>query len=62
MTTNRKLGAAITLAAAAGAAMGVLAGYVSITTAVGAAVFGIVIGTGAARGRFSTTPDATKKN
>ena len=62
MTRNRKLGAAITLVAAVGAALGVLAGYISITTAVGAAVIGIVIGTGAARGRFSATPDVTKRN
>jgi hypothetical protein len=62
MTTNRKLGAAIALCTAVGAAVGVLAGYFNITPAVGAAVIGIVIGTGVARGMFSTTPDVTKRN
>jgi len=62
MTRNRKLGTVITLVTAVGAALGVLAGYISITTAVGAAVIGIVIGTAVARGRFSSAPDAEKRN
>ncbi|MGA2856092.1 MAG: hypothetical protein ABSE40_04445 [Candidatus Sulfotelmatobacter sp.] len=62
MTRNRKLGTAITLVTAVGAALGVLAGYISITTAVGAAVIGIVIGTAVARGRFSSAPDAEKRD
>jgi hypothetical protein len=62
MTTNSKLGTAIVLVPAIGAAIGVIAGVLSITTAVGAAVIGILIGTGVARGRFSTVSDATKKN
>jgi predicted RND superfamily exporter protein len=54
MTTQRKLGAAIALVTAIGAATGVVVGYLNITPAVGAAVIGIVIGTGVARGMFST--------
>jgi hypothetical protein len=62
MTTLKKVGAAITLVTAGGAAIGGIVGYLDITQAVGTAVIGIVIGTGVARGRFSTAPDATKKN
>ncbi len=62
MTTNKKLGTAIVLVPAIGAAIGVIVGVLSITTAVGVAVIGILIGTAVARGRFSTAPDATKKN
>jgi len=62
MTTNRKLGAAIVLVAAIGAAIGVIAGYFNITLAVGVAVIGILMGTAVARGRFSTVPNVTKKN
>jgi hypothetical protein len=62
MATNRKIGAAITLVCVIAAAIGVVVGFLSITTAVGIAVVGILIGTGVARGRFSRTPDATKKN
>jgi hypothetical protein len=61
MTTNRKLGAAISLATAIGAATGVIVGFLNTHTAVGIAVIGIVIGTGVARGMFSTVPNATKK-
>ncbi len=62
MTTNRKLGAAIVLVPAIGAAIGVIVGVLSITTAVGVAVIGILIGTAVTRGRLSTVPDGTKKN
>jgi hypothetical protein len=62
MTTNRKLGTAIVLVTAIGAAIGVIVGVLSITSAVGASVIGILIGTAVARGRFSTVPDVTKKN
>jgi hypothetical protein len=62
MTKNKRIGIAIILVPAIGAAIGVVVGYLSITTAVGLAVVGIVIGTAVARGRFSTVPDATKKN
>ena len=58
MTTHRTLGAVIALAAATG----VIVGFLHVNAAVGAAVIGIVIGTGIARGMFSTAPDATKKN
>ena len=60
MTTHRKLGAAIALVTAIGAATGVVVCYLNITPAVGAAVIGIVIGTGVARGMFSTTPNSAK--
>ena len=62
MTTNRKLGSAIVLVPAIGAATGVIVGVLSITTAVGVGVIGILIGTAVARGRFSTVPNVTKKN
>ena len=61
MTTNRKLGTAITLVTAVGSAIGVVVGYLNITSAVGVAVVGILIGTGVARGVFSTAPN-TKRN
>ena len=62
MTTHRKVAIAITLVPAIVAAIGVVVGFLSITSAVGLAVVGLVIGTGVARGRFSSVPDATKKN
>ena len=48
MATNRKIGAAITLVCVIAAAIGVVVGFLSITTAVGIAVVGILIGTGSA--------------
>jgi hypothetical protein len=62
MTTQRKIGVAIILVTAIAATIGVVVGVLSITSAVGLAVIGILIGTGVTRGRFSTAPDATKKN
>jgi hypothetical protein len=62
MTTNSKIGVAIVLVDALGAAIGLVVGFLSVTTAVGIAVVGIVIGTGVARGAFSTKPDAPNKN
>jgi hypothetical protein len=56
MTTQRKLGIAIVLIAAIVAAIGVVGGFFSITSAVGLAVVGLLIGTGVARGRFSSVP------
>jgi hypothetical protein len=38
----------------------VVVGFFNITPAVGAAVIGIVIGTGVARGAFSTAPETKK--
>jgi len=62
MTSHRKLGIAIILVTAIATAIGVVVGFLSITSAVGLAVVGIVIGTGVARGMFWTTPDVTKRN
>jgi hypothetical protein len=62
MTKNKKIGAAIVLVTAIVAGIGLLAGYFSITPAVGLAVAGILIGTGVARGKFSAVPDANKRN
>lgn len=62
MTTNRKLGTEIVLVTAIAAAIALIAGVLSITSAVGLAVVGLLIGTGVARGRFSSPSDATKKN
>ncbi|MGA1986563.1 MAG: hypothetical protein ABSG72_09860 [Candidatus Sulfotelmatobacter sp.] len=61
MTTHRKLGIAIILVPALLAAIGVVMGILSITSAVGLAVVGLLIGTGVARGRFSSAPNATRK-
>jgi hypothetical protein len=61
MTTNRKLGTAITLVTPVGSAIGVVVGYLNITSVVGVAVVGILIGTGVARGAFSPAPN-TKRN
>jgi hypothetical protein len=60
VTTNPKLGAAIALVSALGAAIGLLAGYLNVQPAVGVAVAGMVIGTGVARGAFSATTGTTK--
>ena len=62
MAKNKKIGAAIALATAIVAAIGLLTGYFSVQPAVGLAVVGIVIGTGVARGAFSSTPDAARKH
>ncbi len=62
MTAQRKIGAAITLVTALGVAIGAFTSVLGIMPAVGAAVIGIVIGTGVARGAFSRTPEVTKKN
>lgn len=60
MTTNRKVAISIVLGTAIVAAVGLLTDYFSIQPAVGLAVVGIVIGTGVARGAFSSRPDAKK--
>ena len=62
MTVQRKIGIAIVLVAAIAAAIGLFTGYFSITTGVGLAVVGIIIGTGVVRGAFSAVPDAKKRN
>jgi hypothetical protein len=62
MTTHSKLGIAIILVTSVAAAIGVVVGFLSITSAVGLAVVGIVIGTAVARGRFSSARDAEKRN
>ena len=46
------------LVAAIVAAIGVVVGFLSVTSAVGLAVCGIFLGTGVARGAFSGTPKA----
>jgi hypothetical protein len=61
MTGQRKIGAAIAIVAALFAAVGLMAVHISSPIAVGIAVIGIVIGTGVARGNFSSTPDTTKR-
>ena len=61
MTTQRKIGVLITLVTAIAAAIAVMVGVLSITSAVGLAVVGILIGIGVTRGAFSATPDATRK-
>jgi hypothetical protein len=61
MEQHRKIGAAIAFVAAVIAVIGLVAAHLSGPIAVGIAVIGIVIGTGVARGSFSS-PDVTKKN
>jgi divalent metal cation (Fe/Co/Zn/Cd) transporter len=62
MSRNKKIGAAIVLVTAIVAGVGLLTGYFSIQPAVGLAVAGLLIGTGVARGKFSSTPDAARKH
>jgi len=62
MAHNKKIGVAVALGTAIVAAIGLLTGYFNIQPAVGLAVVGIVIGTGVARGAFSSTPDAGKRS
>ena len=62
MALNKKIGAAIALITAVLAAVGRLTGYFHVQAAVGLAIVGIVIGTGVARGAFSSTPDANKRS
>jgi uncharacterized membrane protein (UPF0136 family) len=61
MVSHKKIGAAIALVIALLAAVGRLTGYFHIQAAVGLAIVGIVIGTGVARGAFSST-DASKRS
>ncbi|HET6175840.1 MAG TPA: hypothetical protein VFE61_02835 [Candidatus Sulfotelmatobacter sp.] len=61
MSKGRK-GAMIAILAATGSVVGFTAGHVSIPISIGIAVIGIVIGTGVARGFFSTAPESAKKN
>ena len=60
MAKEKRIGAAIALATSIVAAIGLLTGYFSVQPAVGLAVVGIVIGTGVARGAFSSAPDGSK--
>jgi uncharacterized membrane protein (UPF0136 family) len=61
MVSHKKIGAAIALVIALLAAVGRLTGYFHIQAAVGLAIVGIVIGTGVARGAFSSA-DASKRS
>jgi len=60
--SEKRAGAAIAILAAIGAAVGMTVFHLSIPIGCGIAVVGILIGTAVARGRFSRTPDAEKKN
>ena len=62
MTTNRKVGAAIAIVAALVAVAGITVAHLGVPISCGIAVIGIAIGTGVARGKFSSVPDTTKKN
>jgi hypothetical protein len=59
-SANQKAGAGIAILCAIGSVIALLLGYVGSASAVGVAIVGIVIGTGVARGSFSSTPNATK--
>jgi hypothetical protein len=60
MTMHSKFGAAVALVTALGAASGLVVGYLNVRPAVGTAMIGIVIGTGIARGMFSTASKSQK--
>ncbi len=62
MSAERRIGAAITLGVALLAAIALLVGHIPSSIAGGIAVAGILIGTGVAKGKFSRTQDAGKKN
>ena len=61
-TSQRRTGAAIVIVTAIGAAVGMTIFHLNIPIGCAIAVIGIVIGAGVARGRFSRSPDAEKKN
>ena len=60
--SEKRAGAAIAILAAIIAAAGLMFGHLAVSTGVGVAVVGILIGTGVARGKFSRTEDTTKRN
>jgi hypothetical protein len=62
MTRNKKIGVAVTLLTTVLAAIGLLTGFLNITSGVGLGVVGIVIGAGVARGAFSDTQDGSKQD
>ena len=62
MANQKKIAVAIVLITAVIAAAGLLVGFLEVQPAVGLTVVGIVIGTGVARGAFSSTSDAKKRN
>ena len=61
-TSHKKTGAAIAIMAAIIAVIGMTIFHLSIPIGCDIAVIGILIGTGVARGKFSRTPGATKRN
>lgn len=52
----------IVLLTAVAGAVGVVTGFFQITTAVGVAICGIVLGAGVLRGAFSATPNSKKQD
>ncbi len=60
MTTNRKVGVAIILGCALVAAVGLMVWHLAVPIGVGIAMVGIVIGTGVARGNFSSAHKGSK--
>ena len=62
MTTNGIVGAGIAIVAALVAVAGITVAHLGVPISAGIAVIGIAIGTGVARGKFSSVPDTTKKN
>jgi CBS-domain-containing membrane protein len=60
--SQRKTGAAIAIVTAIGAVVAMTIFHLEIPIGCAIAVTGIVIGTGVARGKFSSAPDATKRN
>ena len=62
MKAKKRMGAAITLSIAIGAASALVLGISHVNPAIGAAVTGTIIGTGLALAIFLSAPDAGKRN
>jgi hypothetical protein len=62
MRSGKTIAILIVLSTAVAGAVGVVTGFFNITTAVGIAICGIVIGFGVVRGAFSATPDPKTQN
>jgi hypothetical protein len=61
-TSHKKTAAAIAIMTAIFAVIGMTIFHLSLPIGCAVAVIGILIGRGVARGKFSRTPDATKRD
>jgi hypothetical protein len=60
--SHQTVGIAIVIVAALIAVFALTIAHLDIPVGVGIAVVGLLIGTGVARGKFSSVPDSTKRN